>query len=149
MEWSASTRQSLQSEGAHAYPSLESISEGELFDAVILKDVLEHVPDFAWWRQQAMVRDLQLGARVVPKDLNPWEHLSRFSPRSLHAALASTGWRRLPQATVDYSFRGVERAWREAGEMLPGVEILGHHARAELEITHHGLLAPPGEIGHV
>lgn len=73
---------------------------------MILKDVLEHVPDFAWWRQQAMVRDLQLGALVVPKDLNPWEHLSRFSPRSLHAALASTGWRRLPQATVDYSFRG-------------------------------------------
>lgn len=129
VEWSASTRQYLQSEGAHAYPSLESIPEGQLFDAVILNDVLEHVPDpllflaqvrqrsqrhavlwvnvpdFAWWRLQAMVRDLEAGARVVPKDLNPWEHLSYFSPRSLHAALASAGWRRLPQQTVDYSFR--------------------------------------------
>ncbi len=129
VEWAESTRAYLRSEGANVYPSLESIPEGELFDAVILNDVLEHVPDplaflrqvrscsqpnvvvwinvpdFSWRRMKGVVQDLKAGARVVPKDLNPWEHLSYFSPRSLHAAMASVGWRRLPQESVDYSFR--------------------------------------------
>ena len=129
VEWAESTRAYLRSEGANVYPSLENIPEGECFDAVILNDVLEHVPDplaflrqvrscsqpngvvwinvpdFSWRRMKGVVQDLKAGARVVPKDLNPWEHLSYFSPRSLHAAMASVGWRRLPQESVEYSFR--------------------------------------------
>ena len=108
VEWSAATRQYLQSQGANVYPSLESIPEGELFDAVILNDVLEHVPDplaflrqvkrcsqpnvvvwinvpdFSWWRMKAVVDDLKAGATVVPKDLNPWEHLSYFKIGRAH-----------------------------------------------------------------
>lgn len=87
--------------GGHVDPSVENILEGECFAAVILNDVLEHVPDpLSFVRQvrrgsqpNGVVQDLKGGARVVPKDLNPGEHLSSFTPHPLHAAMARVAWR--------------------------------------------------------
>lgn len=85
------------------------------FDGVLLSDVLEHagspretlqvvhsllvvdgwigvcVPDFGESRLESILRDLRSG-RDFTRELNPWEHLNYFSPKTLSFLLESEGF---------------------------------------------------------
>src|SRR5205085_10430140 len=93
-------------EGLTVFSDMAQVEANAPFDAVILSDVLEHVskpldtletcrrllrsggvicinvPDFGDRRLKSTVDDARAG-RMFSPELNPWEHLNYFSPRSL------------------------------------------------------------------
>jgi len=126
VEWSAKTREYLDSEGMTTYRSLEEIPTNLTFDGILLNDVLEHVPDpvgflkalyplcdtdtvvwvnvpnFIDWRMEWISKMVSEQSLNVPKDFNPWEHLSYFSPETLDLAMSKIGAARLHSEQVSY-----------------------------------------------
>ena len=128
--------------------SLSVVKAAAPFTGIILSDVLDHVaapvavlrecfellepggwivvnvPDFSEDRLKAVVRDLQAG-RAVTRELNPWEHLNYFSPRSLAAMTERANFRVAPIPAENFGFRNstvglrrVTNAARSAARML-------------------------------
>jgi len=126
VEWSDSTRNYLSDQGMTVYRSLDDIRKGTQFDGILLNDILEHIPDplqfiskihalshantFVWvnvpnfidWRLRDVVKTASSGSMDVPKDFNPWEHLSYFSPKSLTALMLEAGFNRWSQMPLEY-----------------------------------------------
>lgn len=126
VEWSQSTRDYLSSQGMATYRTVEDIPAGTFFDGILLNDLLEHLPDpvdfvrklravshsktvvwvnvpnFIDWRLSSIVDQIARGVLPIPKDLNPWEHLSYFSPQSLDALMGRVGATRLACNPVEY-----------------------------------------------
>jgi SAM-dependent methyltransferase len=95
------------------------------YDAILLSDVIEHlpdpiailhdchelltdrgwiavnVPDFGEARLDAILR-----GGTFPRDVNPWEHLNYFSPESLAAMLERAGIRVEPEPAPRFGLRG-------------------------------------------
>lgn len=140
VEWSKSTRDYLSSQGMAAYSSLDDVAAGTVFDGILLNDILEHVPNpvdvvtklrelsdsrtviwvsvpnFIDWRLSDIVIQIDAGSTSIPTDLNPWEHLSYFSPRTLDALMKIAGAKRLTENPVEYpiaceSIGEVFKAW--------------------------------------
>lgn len=129
VEWSQATRDYLAEQGMRTYKTLDEIDSSLYFDGIILNDVLEHVadpvsfvkklatychantavwvnvPDFIEWRMGDVLAQVNAGSMNVPKDMNPWEHLSYFSPQSLTKLMADAGFKRKPKLQVDYKIR--------------------------------------------
>lgn len=123
-DFSAGTLTYLSSQGVCTAEGLDGIQNATDLDAVVLSDVLEHVPDpatlveqvalrasrmgviwisvpnFIDWRMRAAVAQVKSGGRVM-MDLNPWEHLSYFSPSSLDALMSKVGFERAKFGQVD------------------------------------------------
>jgi SAM-dependent methyltransferase len=117
-DFSVGTLAYLSSQGVRAAEGLDGMPDATEIDAVVLSDVLEHVsnpaflieqiasrtanrgviwisvPNFIDWRMRAAIKQVKSGGSVV-KDLNPWEHLSYFSPSSLDVLMAKQGFRRV------------------------------------------------------
>ena len=117
--------------------SLEEVQDATPFDALLLSDVLEHVPDprsllrqcrdllaadgwmtvsvplFGEARLQAILDDLRSGRAVTP-ELNPWEHLNYFSPESLVRMVESEGFRVEPVPVPNFGLRSDSRGIRRA-----------------------------------
>ena len=126
VEISDMARGYLGQHGISTYKSIENLPEGIRFDGVLLNDVLEHVPDpvgfitklhahthdasviwvnvpnFIEWRLKETAVRINTGDLTIPKDLNPWEHLSYFSPQSLDALMGTIGASRLRGYPVPY-----------------------------------------------
>ncbi len=126
VELAKSTRAYLSKQGMKAYRSLEEIPDGSSFDGILLNDVLEHiadpvpfiaqirrvcspqtvvwvnVPNFIDWRLFQIAARVSSGNMDIPKDLNPWEHLSYFSPKTLDELMQKVGFRRVSESTVEY-----------------------------------------------
>ena len=103
----------LQSQDVNVSTDIDDFDNG-VFDGILLLDVLEHVaeprdllekirrvardgsllsinvPDFSDWRMKMIVEGARHGP--IPKDVNPLEHLTYFSPESLMRTLRSAGW---------------------------------------------------------
>ena len=129
VEWSPATREYLTKQGMRTYKTLGEIDDSLQFDGIILNDVLEHVPDpasfvaelkthchqntavwvnvpdFSEWRTGEIIAQVNSGSMTVPKDMNPWEHLSYFSPSALNRLMESAGFTRWSQSQVDYRIR--------------------------------------------
>ena len=129
VELSESTRNYLEQQGMTTYRTTEDIPSNQSFDGILLNDILEHIPEplnflekirsishpntaiwvnvpnFVDWRLSTIVQQANSGSTQVPKDFNPWEHLSYFSPQSLDHALATIGAHRLHSPTSDYAIR--------------------------------------------
>lgn len=126
IEVSEPTRTYLAEQGMTVYKRLDDVPPSMVFDGILLNDVLEHVPNpldfvsklpvlsssrtaiwinvpnFIGWRLAQIVEQMNSGSMDVSKDLNPWEHLSYFSPRSLDSLMNTIGARRLTVNPVDY-----------------------------------------------
>lgn len=126
IEWSQTTRDYLTSQGMAVYRSVYDLPTESSFDGILLNDVLEHLPDpvcfmkqlrklthagtvmwvnvpnFIDWRLLEIVRQIRSGSNKIPRDLNPWEHLSYFSPKTLDALMGVAGFTRMPQIPVNY-----------------------------------------------
>lgn len=98
------------------------------FDAILFSDVLEHVadplsvldecrdllveggwmcisvPDFSSGRLAIVMRALAAGVPVTA-ELNPWEHLNYFSPRSLAQLVGAAGFAIDMAASATFGFR--------------------------------------------
>lgn len=135
VELSPAIREYLSREGMQAVSSLEELAGAPPFDGVLLSDVLEHLPDpvdvlkqirpllhahsvvwvsvpnFSSWRLRSEIERINAGSEVISKEINPWEHLSYFSPETLNALMATIGLERCSDERVSYpvqidSFRG-------------------------------------------
>ena len=126
VEWSQATRDYLAKQGMHTYKTLDDVDSTLKFDGIILNDVLEHVPDpvafvsklanhchkntavwvnvpdFIEWRLNDILAQMRQGSMNVPTDMNPWEHLSYFTPQSLTNLMAGAGFKRWDKPHVDY-----------------------------------------------
>ncbi|WP_175534429.1 class I SAM-dependent methyltransferase [Thiocapsa roseopersicina] len=157
VEGSIVVRDYLTRSGVTTYARLDDIPCGSVFDGIILNDVLEHVPEpmifasrlldfchpgsvlwinvpnFIDWRMDAVVEMIAKGGQV-PKDLNPWEHLSYFSPRTLDALMGRAGFKRLELSSVEYrlechslagtvktAIRALRDIWRLYRKRYPGL----------------------------
>lgn len=129
VEWSQTTRDYLAEQGMRTYKTLDEIESSQRYDGIILNDVLEHVaapatfisklanhchpntaiwvsvPDFIEWRLNDVLVQVNKGSMNVPIDMNPWEHLSYFTPRSLTTMMADCGFKRWNRPFVDYTIR--------------------------------------------
>lgn len=121
------------------------------FDAVLLSDVLEHVPDpaavlarchallaprgwlcvsvpdFSTSRLEATLGDLARG-RPVTKELNPWEHLNYFSPESLARMVTEAGLAVDVQPPPAFGFRKSARGVRRLGNAMRSAARLARFA---------------------
>lgn len=119
-------------EGLEILNSLGSVSARGPFDAIVLSDVLEHlphpidvlrvcegllrrngilyvsVPDFPIRRLAAIRRDVSLG-KAISQEVNPWEHLNYFNSRSLHTMLRAAGLIPFSGPRIDVGLRPNER----------------------------------------
>lgn len=126
VEWSNLARQYVSELGMKSFRSLNELDDVEPFDGILLNDVLEHIPDpvmfmnlvktlahahtaiwinvpnFIEWRLLDIIERVNSGSTTLPMDLNPWEHLSYFSPVTLNALMAKVGARRLCAVQIDY-----------------------------------------------
>lgn len=129
VEWGHSTREYLSKQGMHTYKQLDEIDSSLRFDGIILNDVLEHVPEpaaflrqlagfchentaiwvnvpnFIEWRMDAILEQVNQQSMSVPKDMNPWEHLSYFSPTTLNTLMQKSGFERFPSAHVELKIK--------------------------------------------
>lgn len=104
--------------GVETYASLDDLPLESRFHSILMNDVVEHVsdpgallsqarslcepgarawisvPDFSIWRLEAILKQIRCGSHAIPKDMNPWEHLSYFSPQTLNDLALSSGWKR-------------------------------------------------------
>lgn len=111
----------VRAAGVAVHPSLDALAAADPapFDLVILNEILEHVPDpgallagaaarmgpasllwigvpdFGEARMAAIARSVERGD-APPRDLNPFEHLNYFSPRTLDTLAVRHGLRRAP-----------------------------------------------------
>ena len=119
-------REYVSAQGMQSYRSLNELIDVEPFDGILLNDVLEHVgdpvmfmndvknlthsrtaiwvnvPNYIDWRLSEILQSVNSGATSIPTDLNPWEHLSYFSPSTLNALMEKVGARRLRAVNIDY-----------------------------------------------
>ncbi len=126
VETSNLAREYVSELGMMSFRSLEELHGVEPFDGILLNDVLEHIPDpvmfmnivktlthtrtaiwvnvpnFIEWRLLEIAEQVNSGSTKIPKDLNPWEHLSYFSPATLNALMENIGARRLRAVQIDY-----------------------------------------------
>lgn len=108
-------RPSHEELGEMIFRSFEAVAADAPFDGVLLSDVLEHVPeplellrevhsvlgseavicvsvpDFNDARANELLESASRG-KLVTRELNPWEHLNYFTPRSLSHALTQSGF---------------------------------------------------------
>jgi SAM-dependent methyltransferase len=113
LETSGFMRSYLSSQGLPVVASLSEVQARQ--HGVFLSDVLEHlpeprktlrevhsllvpngyvcvnVPDFSERRVNSIGREMKFGGQP-PKDLNPWEHLNYFSPKTLRRMLRDEGF---------------------------------------------------------
>lgn len=128
VEISSVARKYLAEQGVMVFDSLDSLPNGYKADGILLNDVLEHVPhpvgfmrkvadhlgqgtmwvnvpNFVDWRLKKALAKIEAGDNDVPKDMNPWEHLSYFNPRTLTAFMKSLGLKRISRNEVVYTLR--------------------------------------------
>jgi hypothetical protein len=128
VEWSLQAREYLNKYGCRTFKTIDDVPSGFMVDGILLNDVLEHLPDpvafinqvkrichaktviwvnvpnFVAWRMAHIIRQINSGSLRLSKDVNPWEHLSYFSPRSLNALFARIQFRRLPSTRIESRF---------------------------------------------
>lgn len=127
VEINKSARSYLKGQSAEVFQELSDVDENLRFNGIVLNDVLEHVsdpldvlkhlytyadkkavlyinvPDFSEWRLQSIIDQIKSG-KNVEKDMNPWEHLTYFSPITLNMLAADAGWKRVEPSIYSYSF---------------------------------------------
>lgn len=142
----------------HVFTTEAAAAASAPFTAVLLSDVLEHVPDphavlrrcFEWlvpggWiavnvpdfgepRFSRIVADLRAG-RDVPRDLNPWEHLNYFSPASLAAMLESEAFRVDPEPVPRFGLRTDARGARRVSNVIRSLARMLRFAAAPAQAT--------------
>jgi 2-polyprenyl-3-methyl-5-hydroxy-6-metoxy-1,4-benzoquinol methylase len=146
----------LHSRHLPALGTLDEVRDQAPFDAIILSDVLEHVPeprtlldlcadllcpggvlcvnvpDFEDRRLRREVRAACSGEPFT-RELNPWEHLQYFSPRTLRALLSAAGFVPLEGSLpVDVGVR----------PGLRGLARLGNALKSGLRLARHALGLP-------
>ena len=118
VEMDESVRDFLSARGMTVYCSVNEVPADVAYDGILLNDVLEHLPDpvsfvkqlasfsrkgtaawvnvpnFIGWRMEQVVREVASGATSIPLDLNPWEHLSYFTPSTLDVLMRHGGFER-------------------------------------------------------
>ena len=126
IEWSQSTRDYLSEQGMRAFRTLNEIPPSTIFDGILLNDVLEHLPDpvtfvkqlrgfthpdtviwvnvpnFIDWRSKEIIHMINSESIEIPKDMNPWEHLSYFSPRTLDTLMGIAEFQRMAEYPTYY-----------------------------------------------
>lgn len=127
IEINSDARAYLSENSIECFSTLNEIPSGRLFDGIVLNDILEHVadpgtllrqlckvsdqntvlyvnvPDYSAWRLKKVIKQIQAGGNVE-SDMNPWEHLSYFSPQSLTDIMLRNGWRRAKSESESYQF---------------------------------------------
>ncbi len=153
VELSDLARTYIAREGMQAFRTLGDLNNAEPFDGILLNDILEHVadplgfvsdlkkvshnntaiwvnvPNFIDWRLSTALEKINQGRMDAPKDVNPWEHLSYFSPQTLDKLMQKVGAKRHTDTLVNYpvsshSFKdfitSVLRAVRDFWRMYKG-----------------------------
>lgn len=143
----------LRRQGLNVVRELNEIPVEDVFDAVVLDNVLEHVP-----APEALVRALRervedgavlflsvpdLGARnmvaaakalsrgkPLPMDINPWEHLNYFNRAHADAMMARAGFRVIPQAYLPWAVDvGLRPSGRRTVRLKNAIAAVGRIAR--------------------
>jgi SAM-dependent methyltransferase len=131
--------------------SAETVRAGGPYQAILLSDVLEHlpdpaavladcrellaphgwicvsVPDFDDRRLAGIVAELRQG-KPVTREVNPWEHLNYFSPATLAAMLRRAGYRVAAEPVKDFGYRSTASGARRIGNTIRAVGRLLAHA---------------------
>lgn len=113
----------LHERGLNATDDLNVVLRAAPFDAVILDNVLEHVPSpretlrfisraaapgaFLFvsvpdcrWKKIVAQQQVTMGSDPIPMDINPWEHLNYFDVKHLDWLLAEQGFGPLTSADI-------------------------------------------------
>jgi len=124
--------------------SLDTVTAWGPFHALLLSDVLEHlphprealkkchalllpggwicvsVPDFNRARLEQILADLRSGREVTP-ELNPWEHLNYFTPSTLATMLASVGFEIDAQPVSSFGLRSHTKGLRKTSNTVRSI----------------------------
>lgn len=142
----------LRSRNLPVLAAPEMVRSQAPYDAVILSDVLEHVPepghvlclcvellapggllcvhvpDFG---DRRLAREMAAAQAGLPftRELNPWEHLNYFSTNSLSGFIRKHGLAVLPDADgVNIGLRAGLRSWRRLANSAKSLLRLARHA---------------------
>jgi len=140
-EFSESCLAAGRAEGLRMTGSWEEVEREAPYDAVLLSDVLEHlpdprallercyglqqgggvicvsVPDFADARWRTIRRDRDAG-RPITREVNPWEHLNYFSPERLMRLMQESGYEAELQPEPEFGFQSASRAVHRMGNTV-------------------------------
>jgi 2-polyprenyl-3-methyl-5-hydroxy-6-metoxy-1,4-benzoquinol methylase len=145
----------LRAKQLRVYDDMREIERHAPYRGIIASDVLEHVPfpretlrlfsrllsprglicvnvpDFSQSRLQALIADARCG-RLSNAELNPWEHLNYFSPRSLRDLLVSEGFDPEMDSPVDVGIRAGLHGIRRIGNAVKSFGRLVHFSATGL-----------------
>ncbi len=163
----------LEAQGLPASSELKEISALGPYHAVVLSEVLEHVPSprdtLALCRQLLVAdgllfvhvpdfRDEYLAAALAdlpsgrqPRGLNPWEHLNYFSPGSLRRMVGAAGFEVFEPSVVDVGFRpelhGIRRWGNACKSLLRLIRyVLGRRPEETTLVARRGRAEPPAAV---
>ncbi|HEX8619537.1 MAG TPA: class I SAM-dependent methyltransferase [Thermoanaerobaculia bacterium] len=141
------------------FSTLDEIRARGPFDGIVLSDVLEHVvdpratlatcrelltpngwicvnvPDFSENRARSLFDAIRRGVETT-REINPWEHLNYFSPRTLAKMVESAGFKVEPYAALSLGLRRAERPVERWGNAARSVaRMLAFTARPRVTST--------------
>lgn len=151
--------ESARKRGVTVVSSTDELGGFGPFDGVLLSDVLEHtgnpretlqlvrsflaadgwigvsVPDFGGARLKRILEDVRSG-REFTRELNPWEHLNYFSPKTLSLLLASEGFCVEASPSRQFGLRSGLRGVSRLGNTVKSLaRFLGYAAQPRLKVT--------------